>query len=125
MIKGLRDIKPIVQIPDNSLLIFSVIIFVLIIVGVLLYLLLKPKRRKRKKLSPIEIKRAQLKGIDFDNDKEVAYTFSTHAPLFLSEKNRDEYEKILKELEPYKYKKEIPKMDKKLKSKIKGFIDAI
>ena len=125
MIKGLKDIKPIVEIPDNSLVILSVSLFVVLIIGVLLYLLLKPKRRRKKKLTPFEIKKEELKSINYDDDKEVAYRFTTHAVEFLNEKNRDEYEKIVKELEPYKYKKEIPKMDEELKEKIKRFIDAI
>ena len=125
MIKELRDIKPNVEIPDNSLIILSVSLFTLIVLAILLYLLLKPKRKKRKKLTPLEIKKKELKELDFDNDKDVAYTFTTHAGEFTNEKNLHEYEEILKQLEPYKYKKEIPKMDKELKKRIKRFIDAI
>ena len=42
-----------------------------------------------------------------------------------TKKRVKEYEQIVKALEPYKYKKEIPKMEKNLKDKIKRFINAI
>ena len=125
MIKGLKDIKPIVEIPDNSLLILGVSLFTLIVLLSLLYLLLKPKRRRRKKLTPLELKKKELKELNFNDDKEVAYIFTTHAEEFINEKNFSEYKKLVKELEPYKYKKEVPKMDEELKNKIKRFIDAI
>ena len=125
MIKGLKDIKPNVEIPDNSLIILGVSLFSLIVLAILLYFLLKPKRKRRKKLTPLEIKKKELKELDFDNDKEVAYLFTTHAVDFTNEKNLHEYEEIVKKLEPYKYKKEVPKMDKELKKRIKRFIDAI
>ncbi len=121
MIEKLKDIKPIVQIPDNSLIMISVVVFVIMIVLVLLYLLLKkPKRRKKPTLKEIKLK--ELKELDFSDDKEVAYRFTTDAYLFLDDANREKYNNIEKELSSYKYKKEVPSMPKKLKDEIKEFI---
>ncbi len=122
MIKGLKDIKPIVDIPDNSLIIFSVILFVILIILILLYLLLKPKRKRRKKLTQRELDLQELKNIDFSNDKEVAYTFSTKASEFLDAKK---YKEIVSKLESYKYKKDTPKMSEELKKEIKKVIGGI
>lgn len=124
MIKGLKDIKPIVQIPDNSLLIMIVTLFVLIMMGVLLYLLLKPKKR-RKKPSKKELVLQRLKSLDFDDDKEVAYSFTKDVYLFVDEKNKQDYDDIVQKLEPFKYKKDVPAMDKKLKKQIKEFIRSL
>ena len=121
MIEKLKDIKPNVIIPDNSLVILLSFIFVLLIIGTLVYLFFK-KLKRRKKPTLKEIKLKELKALDFSDDKEVAYKFTTDAYLFLDDKNKDKYEEIVKKLEPYKYKKDIPAMPKELKSSIKEFI---
>lgn len=121
MIEKLKDIKPIVDIPDNSLLIMIGFVFVLIVISTLLYLLFKkPKRRKKPSFKEIKLK--ELKELDFSDDKEVAYKFTTDAVHFLNEENKNSYEQIVQKLQPYKYKKDIPAMDKSLKEEIKEFI---
>ena len=123
MIKGLKDIKPIVEIPDNSLLILTIISFIVLIVLILLYLLVKPKRRKRKpKPTKRELNLQRLKNIDFSNDKDIAYTFTTLANEFLDEVV---YNKIVSKLDIYKYKKDTPPMPKSLKEEIKKAIGGI
>jgi len=122
MIKGLKDIKPIVEIPDNSLIILGVISFVVLIALVLLYLLVKPKRKRRKKPTQRELNLQKLKSIDFSNDKEVAYTFTTLANDFLDD---EVYNKIVSKLDIYKYKKQTPPMPKSLKEEIKKAIGEI
>jgi len=122
MIKGLKDIKPIVEIHDNSIIIFAVTIFSIIILLALLYFLLKPKRKRRKKLTSKEINLKKLKSINFSDDKDIAYTFTTFAEEFI---DKNLYQEILKELEEFKYKKQIPSMPETLKSKIKNIIKDI
>ncbi len=122
MIKGLKDIKPIVEIPDNSLVILTIISFVVLIALVLVYLLLKPKRKRKPKPTPRELALQKLKAIDFSNDKEVAYTFTTLAEEFL---DKELYDKIISKLDIYKYKKDTPPMPKDLKEEIKRAIGGI
>jgi len=122
MIKGLKDIKPVVEIHDNSIIIFAVTVFSLIILLTLIYLLLKPKRKRRKKLTLREINLEKLKSINFDDDKDIAYTFSSLAEEFI---DKALYQDILKELEEFKYKKQTPPMPETLKSKIKNIIKDI
>ncbi len=122
MIKGLKDIKPIVEIPDNSLIVLGIISFIVLIALSLLYLLVKPKRRKRKKPTQRELDLQKLKNIDFSNDKDIAYTFTTLANEFLDD---EVYNKIVSKLEVYKYKKDTPPMPKSLKEEIKKEIRGI
>ncbi len=122
MIKGLKDIKPIVEIPDNSLIVLGIISFIVLIALSLLYLLVKPKRRKRKKPTQRELDLQKLKNIDFSNDKDIAYTFTTLANEFLDD---EVYNKIVSKLEVYKYKKDTPPMPKSLKEQIKKEIRGI
>ena len=122
MIKGLKDIKPIVEIPDNSLIVLGIISFIVLIALSLLYLLVKPKRRKRKKPTKRELNLQKLKNIDFSNDKDIAYTFTTLANEFLDD---EVYNKIVSKLEVYKYKKDTPPMPKSLKEEIKKEIRGI
>jgi len=122
MIKELKDIKPIVEIHDNSIIIFAVTIFSLIILLTLLYLFLKPKRKRRKKPTSKEINLENLKSINFGDDKDIAYTFTTFAEEFI---DKSVYQDILKELEEFKYKKQTPPMPETLKSKIKNIIKDI
>ena len=122
MIKGLKDIKPIVEIPDNSLIVLSVISFVVLIALVLLYLLVKPRRKRKKKPTSRELALQKLKAIDFSNDKDIAYTFTTLANKFL---DKEIYDDIVSKLDIYKYKKEVPTMPKSLKRTIKNTIGGI
>jgi len=122
MIKELKDIKPIVTIPDNSLVILLSSFLTLVIIGVLLYLLLKPKRKRKKKPTKREINLKKLKNLDYSNKKQVAYTFTTLADEFLDSTT---YENIKKELQEFKYKKDTPKMPQELKQKIKQLLKDI
>jgi len=121
----LKDIKPIVPIQDHSFLLFlvAILLLILILIAIVSYFLFfKKKKRRRKKLTQKEIALQNLKNLDFTNDKQIAYTFSKDAYLFLNEQNSQKYHEIEKKLSSYKYKKDIPSMPKELKDEIKQFI---
>jgi flagellar biosynthesis/type III secretory pathway M-ring protein FliF/YscJ len=118
----LRDIKDIVEVHEHSFeTLIGIIVFSLVILLVIFYLY-KNRRRRRKKLSPKELALNSLKSIDYSDSKEVAYRFTTNGFLWLNEENKKEYQDIEKELLPYKYKKEVPQLDKGLENRIKNFI---
>ena len=118
----LRDIKDIVEVHEHSLeTLIGIIILSLLVIGIILYLY-KNRRRRRKRLSPKEIALNSLKSIDYDNPKDVAYRFTTNGFLFINENNQKEYKDIEKELLIYKYKKDVPQVDKGLENRIKMFI---
>jgi hypothetical protein len=118
----LRDIKDIVEVHEHSLeTLIGIVILSLLVIGIILYLY-KNRRRRRKRLSPKEIGLNSLKSIDYDNPKDVAYRFTTNGFLFINENNQKEYKDIEKELLVYKYKKDVPQVDKGLENRIKMFI---
>lgn len=118
----LKDIKPNIEIIDSSFIDnILIVIGVLIVLGLffLLYkLLMKSKKIDKRKVSVL-----YLKSFDFEmEDKQIAYEFTKHGYITLEEHFSDEFFKILKQLEPFKYKQNIPKIDTELKEQIKDYI---
>jgi len=123
--EGLRDIKDIVEVPDHSLWILICTIFlILLALGVALFLF-KNRRKRKKHLTPKEIAKAKLKSLDFNNPKDIVYGFEAQAIYFLDEKSEPQYREIVEQFSPYKYKKEVPPLDGRLKEKIEEFIKEI
>jgi len=124
----LRDIKDIIEIPDSSLFeLLSLIggVVTTLIVGATLFLLFKKYRERRKKPTKKEIALEKLKGIDFNNSKETAYNFSRYGYLWIDEHNRNRFYNIERDLEKYKYKKDVPPLDNRIKVEIKEFIEEL
>ena len=120
--ENLKDIKDIVDVPEYSLFILiGVVIIGLMVLSVAIYFF-RNRRRRRKKPTVKELACKELNAIDYSNTKEVVYSFEEHARLFIDEKNQNDFEDIKKELEVYKYKKDIPQLDTKVEEKIKAFI---
>jgi len=121
----LRDIKGLVEIQDYSLYyLLALVILGLLIASFVIYQLFF-KRKRRKKPTKKEIALRELKNIDYSNPKDVAYKFTIFAESLLEESDKREYEMLVKELDSYKYKKEIPKMDEDLKKRVKNFIKGL
>ena len=110
----IKDIKPNVEIVDYYFLAF-IVLMVISIIAVIIFLL---KRKKTKKFN-------LLKDLDFNDAKKTAYDFTLLARNFVNENNQKEYEEIVKMLEKYKYKKEVPPLDNEVKEKIISFLKDI
>lgn len=120
----LRDIKDIVGVSDYSMYyLIGYIILAILIFWVIIYLL--SRQKKSKKLTKKEKALQELKNIDYKNSKDIAYKFTLNIPFFIDEKNEIEIEELLENLKIYKYKKDIPTMDKELKQRIKKMIGAV
>ena len=120
----LRDIKGIVEVVDYSMYYLVMLIFlVFAAIIAIIWFLRKPK--KRKKPTSTEIALQNLKDIDYENSKDIAYTFSLNIPFFTNEKNSEEIKKILEKAEVYKYKKDIPDMDEEFKKSVKKIIERL
>ncbi|MDD2697339.1 MAG: hypothetical protein PHF17_00915 [Arcobacteraceae bacterium] len=118
----LKDIKPIVTILDDSFIdgAFIGLLIICILVGA--YFIYK-FFRKNKKFDKRKQSVLYLKSFDFQqDDKTLAYEFTKHGYITLEEHFRDEFIKIVKQLEIYKYKKDIPKIDEELKEQMKDYI---
>ena len=121
----LKDIKGIIEVPDYSLwILLSIIAFVVFCLIILIYFF-KNRRKKRKKTSLKQIAMKNLKEIDFDDTKSAVYTFCENFQYFIYEKNKEAFENLQKELEIFKYKKEIEKLSDEQKTKIKNMIKEI
>jgi hypothetical protein len=121
----LKDIKPIVDVVDYSFYyLLALIVFVSIVIIFALYkYFTRIKKTKQPSKRKIVLKR--LKTLDFINTKEVVYSFSVDGYIFINEKNKQEFETIEKELETYKYKKDVKRLSNDLQDKIKKFIKAL
>ena len=121
----LKDIKGIIEVPDYSLWILLSIIVCVIFSLVLAIYFFKNRRKKRKKPTLKQIAMKNLKEINFDDTKCAVYTFCENFQYFTNEKNKESFEKLQKELEIFKYKKEIEKLSEEQINKIKSMIKEI
>lgn len=120
--EGLHDIKEIVEVQEHSLMILSGWVLFALAIMMMAFYLFKNRRKRRKKATPKELALQKLRAIDYNNPKEVVYTFQEQAKLFLEDKNRQEFDAIMKTLEVYKYKKDVPTLADEIKAKIEAFI---
>ena len=121
----LKDIKGIIEVPDYSLWILLSIIVCVIFSLVLAIYFFKNRRKKRKKPTLKQIAMKNLKEINFDDTKGAVYSFCENFQYFIDEKNKESFEQLQKELEIYKYKKEVEKLSEEQINKIKSMIKEI
>jgi uncharacterized membrane protein YgaE (UPF0421/DUF939 family) len=124
-VEELKDIKGIIEVPDYSLwILLSIIIGVIFSLVLIIYFFRKRKRR-RKKLTLKQTAMKNLKEINFENTKNAVYTFSEDFQYFINDKNKESFENLQKELEIYKYKKQIDQLSEELKTSMKTLIREI
>ena len=121
----LKDIKGIIDVPDYSLWILLSIIVCVIFSLVLAIYFFKNRRKKRKKPTLKQIAMKNLKEINFDDTKCAVYTFCENFQYFIDEKNKESFEQLQKELEIFKYKKEIEKLSDEEKNRMRNMIKEI
>ena len=108
----LRDIKPLLEIPDSSFYIYwgLIIVGIFLVVGIIFFTALKWWRLKKKNMAKVYL--AKLKEIDWSDAKESAYIATHYARLLATDERR---EKIFEQLNPlldrYKYKKVVDEVD--------------
>ncbi len=123
--EGLRDIKDIVEINEPSFWILLSMISMSLLLLTLGAYLFKNRRRRRKKPTAKALAKEALENLDYDNTKALVYGFLEHGKRFVSEKNEEAFKKIEKNLEVYKYKKEVPLVDETVKEQIKAFVKGV
>ena len=114
LLKQLKDIKPPVAVPDHSLaMLLALSAAVLLIAALLFYVWRRravvPLRRRK---TPRQIAREKLAAIDYADTKGAVYTFGEYLPRLIADDPAltAAFEALQKELEPYKYKKEVPSL---------------
>jgi len=108
----LRDIKPLLEIPDNSYTIFIVLaLFMGIIILTLLFIFFRKFFANRKQdMKKVYLQR--IKNVDWKHPKQAAYEVTYFGRLLADEPRVEEiYNQIVPMLEPYKYRKDVPPVD--------------
>jgi hypothetical protein len=118
----LRDIRPIVDVPDHSLWLFTALIAgALLLLGLLVFWFL---RRRKKRLDPRrEEALRRLNSLDFTDTKSAVYDFSLLGHYVATPETERTFRELLAALETYKFKKEVPPLDAALKAKMQNFIE--
>ena len=119
----LRDIKPLIEIPDSSFYIYwGLISFaVLLGLGILFFVAKKLWENRKKNLAKEYL--AVLKSIDWSNSKKAAYEATHYARLLATDERRKElFSQLEPMLEKYKYKKEVDQVDQDTLNQYKLFV---
>ena len=124
----IRDIKPLLEVPDHSLYLFIVVIVVsLVLLGALSYLALKWYKTK-KRLNLRRETYQKLLHVDLSDPKKAAYEITKYGQFFKNDSQRNEemYYNLIARLEKYKYKKDVQPFEYEERSYLelyKGMID--
>jgi hypothetical protein len=114
----LHDIKPLVEVSDNSFILFVLLLLlsVLLLMGIVYLALHFLKHRKRDNHRKDSYR--QLKKINFKDAKLSAYAITEYGRLFAedSPQTKEAYENLVTRLAPYKYKKMVQDIDAETKS---------
>ena len=125
VLSKLHDIKELENIPDNSIFIFSILIFAGIIL-ILTIIFLFIKYFKNRKASDRKTYFNILKNIDFDDSKKAAYTITKYSRLIAnSDREKKLANELIEELRIFKYKKNVKNIDKLTKAKYSTFMEIL
>ncbi|SFZ98358.1 hypothetical protein MNB_SV-5-16 [hydrothermal vent metagenome] len=119
----LKDIKPLLEIPDNSFYIYwGLIIFAILLFCAILFFVIKKFLENRKtNLAKVYLKK--LKDIDWKDSKHSAYEATKYARLLATDDRRKElFSQLEPMLEKYKYKKQVESIDEKTLNKFNLYV---
>jgi len=123
----LHDIKPLVDVPDNSfmllMIIASVIIGVIVLV-IAIWLWKLFKKNKEVNLKKVYMKK--MNAIDISNAKQAAYEISEYGrKLASTDKELALLESLDNHLNQYKYKKSVEQIDEETLAHFKVFLEVL
>ncbi len=119
----LKDIKPLLEIPDSSYYIYwGVIIFAsLLALGVLFFVVKKLWENRKINLAKGYVEK--LKAIDWGDTKKSAYEATHYARLLATDERKKElFSQLEPMLEQYKYKKEVEAVDTETQNKFNLYV---
>jgi hypothetical protein len=108
----LKDIKPLLDIPDNSVYLYwgLIIVAVLLFLGIVFFI--GKKFLENRKINLAKGYVAKLKAIDWNDPKKAAYDATHYARLLATDERRQElFSQLEPLLEQFKYKKEVEDVD--------------
>jgi len=108
----IKDIKPLVEIPDMSLWLYWTVIFVgVLILGTALFFLVRKMLHLREENRARQYLEA-LHRVEWNDPKKAAYTITRYGRLLATDERRKElFAQLLPLLERYKYRKKVDKID--------------
>jgi len=121
-VDGLRDIRPLVDIPDLSFYLYlAVVTVVTLLVVVFLYWIIRLVGRKR--ITREKEILTHLRSLDRRDSKRVAYEITLKGRYLVKDSATLKiYEELLRRLAPYKYRKEVPPIDEETNRYIDLFL---
>jgi len=108
----LRDIKPLLEIPDSSYYIYWGLIGFgsLLLIGILFFVAKRVWENRKINLAKGYLQ--ALKDIDWEDSKKSAYEATQYARLLATDERKKElFSQLEPMLEKYKYKKEVDEID--------------
>lgn len=119
----LRDIKPLLEIPDSSYYIYwGLIIFSTLLVSAILFFIAR-KLWDNRKVNLAKGYLEALKKIDWKDPKKSAYAATHYAKLLATdERSKEIFSQLEPMLEQYKYKKEVNEVDTDTKNKFNLYV---
>ncbi len=119
----IKDIKPLLEIPDISYYIYwGLISFGITLVTIIIFFLIKRLWQSRKVNRAKEYLR-ELKKIDWSDTKESAYKATHYARLLATDdRKRELFSQLEEMLEQYKYKKEVNEVDDDTQAKFNLYV---
>ena len=108
----LKDIKPLLEIPDNSFYIYwGLIIFAALLLFAILFFMGK-KILENRKINLAKGYLQKLKAIDWKDPKKSAYDATHYARLLATDERKKElFTQLEPLLEKFKYKKQVSEVD--------------
>lgn len=117
---SLKDIKPIVEIPDNSLIYLVLLAMFIIILIIATYYIYK-KFTTKNNTQKLAIQK--LKQLNFNDAKSVAYDWSKYSYIIKNDDNCQAIKEIEDVLLQYKYKKQVGVLEEEIINKIKELVN--
>ncbi len=110
----LKDIKPLLEIPDSSFYIYWGLIGTGVVLLLAILFFVAKKLWENRKVNKEKQYLAALKAIDWSDSKKAAYAATHYARLLATDDRRKElFAQLEPLLEKYKYKKVVDKVDQK------------
>jgi hypothetical protein len=119
----LKDIKPLLEIPDNSYYIYWGLIDLAIFLVVAIVFFVAKKLWDNRKINLAKGYLESIKKIDWNDTKKSAYEATHYARLLATDERRKElFSQLEPMLEQYKYKKEVDEVDQDTKNKFNLYV---
>ena len=119
----LKDIKPLLDIPDNSFYIYwGLIVFASLLVVAILFFAAK-RLWENRKINLAKGYLEKLQAINWKDAKQSAYEATHYARLLATDERRKElFSQLEPMLEQYKYKKEVNAVDQDTQNKFNLYV---